>query len=192
MMISICYQEVLWKWQKYIMAHCRNSIQICTKNNTSPLTFHHRTWWFLYATRKFYGSDRSILWHTAEIAYRFESPQRYKKYADAIQTHEESCQFHLTSAAEVGGRKPRVLSTDRSLLGDISRGGVRFLEWPKVLFTCQIIEPFEEIPPLKASLDGITGLEVLHLQNGFVWSSISLHSLLVSWYDVMLKHSLPC
>ena len=144
---------------------------------------------FLYATRKFYESDSSI-WCTAEIACRFEFPQRYKKYADAIQTREESCQFYLMNAAErkflldaivccFGERKPRVLSTHRSLLCDISEEISDFLSDLK-FFTCQIIEPFEEIPSLETALEEMAGLEVLHLQNGcdrFVWSSVSLDSL---------------
>ena len=47
-------------------------------------------------------------------------------------------------------------------------------------FTFQIIELLEEIPSLETALNGITGLEVLHIQNGcdtFVWLSVSLDSL---------------
>ena len=150
---------------------------------------------FLYAVRRFYQGDSSRWWITAGVACKFEFPSRYSEYAVPILTLEESRhqsnRSYPMDASErkllldavlccFGGRKPRVLSTRRGLLGDISKEVTDFLSDLK-FFTCQICEPPTELPSLETALKGTACLEVLLIRNGcdrFAWPSVSLDSLL--------------
>ena len=148
---------------------------------------------FLFAVRRFHQGDRSR-WCTG-VVYEFKFPSRYCKYAVPILSLEESRMPHshryypmdaserkslLDAVVSCFGRKPRVVSTRRGLLGDISEEVSDFLN-EVTFFSCLIYDPLTELPSFEMALKGPTSLEALIILNGcdrFMWPSVSLDSIL--------------
>ena len=149
---------------------------------------------FLFAVRKFYQGDRSRQC-TGGVVCEFKFPSRYCKYVAPILSLEESRMHHshryypmdaserkslLDAVVSCFGRKPRVVSTRRDLLDDISEEVSDFLS-EATFFSCLICDPSTELPSLEMALKGPTSLEALIILNScdrFMWPNVSLNSVL--------------
>jgi hypothetical protein len=160
-----------------------------------PIRNHqrHDLYTFLFAVRRFYQGDKDR-WCTGGVVCEFEFPSRHCKYEVPLLSLEESRiyqspRYYPMNASErkslldavvccFDGRKPRVVSTCRGLLDDISEEVSDFLSEVK-FFSCLICDPSTELPSLEMALKGPTNLEALIIHNGcdrFAWPRISLDS----------------
>ena len=147
---------------------------------------------FLFAVRRFHQGDKQMVYGSSvRIQISITLLQVCGShtiiggisYASQPSTLPNGClreEILLDAVVSCFGRKPRVVSTRRGLLDDISEEVSDFLN-KVIFFSCLIYDPLTELPSLEMALKGPTSQEALIILNGcdrFMSPGVSLDSVL--------------